>query len=72
MQLETAAEGDADVAGLLADDDGQGIGLLADTHGGAVAQSEFLGEAEVVTDGEDAAGSGDAFVGDDHTAVVER
>ena len=43
--LQLPAQGDRDTAGLLGDDDGQGVGLLGDAQGGAMAGPELLGQA---------------------------
>ena len=70
-ELEGAPESDGDVAALLADDNGQGVGFLRNAQCGPVAQSQLLGHCHVVGDGKDAACGGDALVGDNHAAVMQ-
>ena len=63
---------DGDEAAFLAHDEREGVGLLADAHGRAVAHAGG-GEAElVVRDGEEAVGGGEAAAPDDDAAIVER
>ena len=68
---EAPLEGQRDGAALLADDDDEGVGLLAESQGGAVAHA--VGEGAVGgMEGEDAAGGDDGVAADDDAAVVER
>ena len=60
------------VTRLLADDDGQSIGFGSDSLTCTVAQTEFLGNVQVVRDGQDAGSSRYLSFRDDHRTVVKR
>ena len=61
-----------DVAGFLADNDSQGIGLLADALCGTMSESKFFGDVEVVTDRQDAGCCGYPAFCHNHGTVVKR
>lgn len=72
VALEDAVFANRDAAGFLADDDTYGIGAFRDAECGAVAKACGAVLHFAFGDGEHAGRAGDAFVGDDHTSVVER
>ena len=67
---ELAVVADGDVAGLLGDDYGDGVGELGGAEGGAVAQAHLLRQIAVFRHGQDAAGGSDAVGLDDDRAVI--
>src|SRR5688572_1719769 len=68
---EAAAVGDADVAGLLGDDDDDRVGFLAHADGGAVPAAELAVDVAGLGEGELNAGEHDATLADDDAEVVE-
>ena len=54
-ELELAFDGYADSSRLFRNDNGNGITALRDTKGSTVAESQFLGNIQVVTHGKDTA-----------------
>lgn len=70
--LQGAVEGHGYLTCLFADHDTEGAGHLAHSEGGAVAQSEVLGDVHVVGDREDTPDRGYTSVGDDRRSVVKR
>ena len=71
-QVKLAIAGNRDAARFFGNDDGQAVALLRDAQGRAVAQAERFRDVVVVGHGQDAACRLNAFVRDNHGAVVER
>ena len=68
--LELAIIGDGDTAGFLADDDGDRVGVLGDTHSGTMAKTHLTGDwlgAWLI----EASGRDDHVVADDDRTVME-
>ena len=63
--------GDTDATRFLRADDGQGVALLRDAQGGAVAQSQLFGNIDGMRHRQDAACGADALPADDHSSVVQ-
>ena len=70
-QVELSGMGGRDAARLLADDDTEGVALLAHAQRGTVAQAQLFGNVEVVAHGQYAARRAQPVVGDDEGAVVQ-
>ena len=70
-RLELVVVGHGDAPRLLADHHSQSVGLLGEPFGGAMAQTEVLGDIQIVGHGQDARSRHDAVGIDDDGAVVK-
>ncbi len=70
IAFEFAIDADGNATRFLADDDGDRVGLLGQTNGGAMAQTGRAIMHFPLGDRENASGSGDAILGDDHASIV--
>ena len=70
-QLEFAAYSDRDATSLLGDDNGDAVALVGDTQSSTMAQAQFLGDIEIVADGQDTACGTDALAGNDHRTIMQ-
>ena len=71
IAFEFSVDGEADVAGFFADDDGDGVTFFCNADAGPVAETERAVAEFLLADGENAGGRGEAFVADDEAAVVQ-
>jgi hypothetical protein len=71
IAFDRAVVAEGNHAGFLADDDDDGIGFLAESEAGAVAEAEVAVEVGALGDGEDAGAGEEAFAAQDESAVVQ-
>src|SRR5712692_7782506 len=71
-RLDSAVDGQRGPPGLLGDDQGDRVGLLANAERGAMPAPEGAGDIGGPRERQEAAGGGDASAFDQHGAVVQR